>query len=46
MTRTIADGATVLVDYFDTSKINLVNQAAGGRSFPSYVREGKMGSCR
>ncbi|HEY2760417.1 MAG TPA: rhamnogalacturonan acetylesterase [Pirellulales bacterium] len=31
----------VLVDYFDTSKINLVNQAAGGRSFPSYVREGK-----
>ena len=31
----------VLADYFDTSKINLVNQAAAGRSFPSYVREGR-----
>jgi rhamnogalacturonan acetylesterase len=26
----------VLVDYFDTSKINLVNCAQGGASFPSY----------
>src|SRR2546423_1105718 len=26
----------VLVDYFDTAKINLVNQAQGGASFPSY----------
>jgi rhamnogalacturonan acetylesterase len=26
----------VLVDYFDTSKINLVNQAQAGTSFPSY----------
>jgi lysophospholipase L1-like esterase len=26
----------VLVDYFDTTRINLVNQAQGGASFPSY----------
>jgi lysophospholipase L1-like esterase len=26
----------VLVDYFDTSKVNLVNYAQGGASFPSY----------
>jgi rhamnogalacturonan acetylesterase len=26
----------VLLDYFDTSKINLVNYAQGGASFPSY----------
>src|SRR2546423_1656486 len=26
----------VLVDYFDTARINLVNQAQGGASFPSY----------
>ena len=32
--------AAPLVDYFDTSKINVVNRARGGRSFRSFVREG------
>ena len=32
--------AAPLIDYFDTSKINLVNRARGGRSFRSFVREG------
>jgi lysophospholipase L1-like esterase len=29
-----------LVDYFDATKINVVNRARGGRSFRSFVREG------
>lgn len=33
--------AAVLIDYFDTSKINVVNRALGGRSFRSFVREGR-----
>lgn len=32
--------AAPLVDYFDTTKINVVNRARGGRSFRSFVREG------
>ncbi|MBN2181854.1 MAG: hypothetical protein JW715_08050 [Sedimentisphaerales bacterium] len=32
--------AAVLVDYFDTNKINVVNRARGGRSCRSFVREG------
>lgn len=32
--------AAVLIDYFDTSKMNVVNRARGGRSFRSFVREG------
>src|SRR5262249_49937193 len=28
-----------LIDYFDTSKINVINLARGGRSFRSFVRE-------
>ena len=30
----------VLGDYFDTTRINVVNRARGGRSFRSFVREG------
>jgi lysophospholipase L1-like esterase len=32
--------AAVINDYFDGTKINLVNRARGGRSFRSFVREG------
>ena len=32
--------AAVLIDYFDTTKINVVNRARGGRSCRSFVREG------
>ena len=32
--------AAVLIDYFDTNKINVVNRARGGRSCRSLVREG------
>lgn len=32
--------AAPLVDYFDTTKINVVNRARGGRSFRSFMREG------
>src|SRR5204863_7157799 len=32
--------AAPLIDYFDTTKINVVNRARGGRSFRSFVREG------
>ncbi len=32
--------AAPLVDYFDTSKINVVNLARGGRSFRTFVHEG------
>ncbi|HTB63665.1 MAG TPA: GDSL-type esterase/lipase family protein [Opitutales bacterium] len=32
--------AALLVDYFDTSKINLVNPSIGGRSFRSFYHEG------
>jgi lysophospholipase L1-like esterase len=32
--------AAVLIDYFDTNKINVVNRARGGRSCRSFVREG------
>ncbi|HVS51060.1 MAG TPA: hypothetical protein VHD62_01800 [Opitutaceae bacterium] len=32
--------AAPLVDYFDPTKINVVNRARGGRSFRSFVREG------
>lgn len=38
--RTRGWGA-VLNDYFDTSKINIVNYAAGGRSFRTYTTEGR-----
>ena len=31
----------VLIDYFDTSKINLINRAVGGRSFRTFTREGR-----
>lgn len=31
----------VLIDYFDTSKLNLINRAVGGRSFRSFTREGR-----
>ena len=30
----------VLVDYFDTNKVNLVNRARGGRSFRTFLGEG------
>jgi lysophospholipase L1-like esterase len=33
--------AALLVDYFDTSKINLVNPSIGGRSFRSFYYEGR-----
>ncbi len=33
--------AALLVDYFDTSKVNLVNPAIGGRSFRSFTYEGR-----
>jgi lysophospholipase L1-like esterase len=32
--------AAVVVDYFDTDKVNVVNRARGGRSCRSFVREG------
>jgi lysophospholipase L1-like esterase len=32
--------AAPLIDYFDTSKINVVNRARGGRSFRTFVYEG------
>ncbi|HVX85791.1 MAG TPA: rhamnogalacturonan acetylesterase [Phycisphaerae bacterium] len=32
--------AAPLIDYFDTSKINVVNRARGGRSFRTFVHEG------
>jgi lysophospholipase L1-like esterase len=32
--------AAPLIDYFDTTKINIVNRSRGGRSFRSFVREG------
>lgn len=32
--------AAPLIDYFDTTKINVVNRARGGRSSRSFVREG------
>jgi rhamnogalacturonan acetylesterase len=32
--------AAILVDYFDTSKVNLVNQAEGGARFNSYLAQG------
>jgi lysophospholipase L1-like esterase len=33
--------AALLVDYFDTSKVNLVNQAVGGARFNTYLAQGK-----
>ncbi|HVU39028.1 MAG TPA: GDSL-type esterase/lipase family protein [Opitutales bacterium] len=33
--------AALLVDYFDQSKINLVNPSIGGRSFRSFYHEGR-----
>lgn len=33
--------AAILVDYFDTSKVNLVNQAVGGARFNGYIAEGR-----
>jgi lysophospholipase L1-like esterase len=33
--------AAPLIDYFDTSKINVVNTSIGGRSFRSFTREGR-----
>jgi lysophospholipase L1-like esterase len=33
--------AALLVDYFDTSKVNLVNQAAGGARFNTYLAQGR-----
>ena len=33
--------AAVLVDFFDKSKINIVNRAVGGRSFRTFYGEGK-----
>jgi hypothetical protein len=35
--------AAVLVDYFDTSKVNLVNYAIGGARFNSYLAPGRGG---
>jgi lysophospholipase L1-like esterase len=32
--------AALLIDYFDASKINVVNRARGGRSFRTFVHEG------
>jgi lysophospholipase L1-like esterase len=32
--------AALLVDYFDTNKVNLINRARGGRSFRTFVFEG------
>jgi lysophospholipase L1-like esterase len=32
--------AALLVDYFDTTKVNLINRARGGRSFRTFVYEG------
>ncbi len=32
--------AALLIDYFDATKINVVNRARGGRSFRSFVHEG------
>jgi lysophospholipase L1-like esterase len=32
--------AALLIDYFDPTKINVVNRARGGRSFRSFVHEG------
>ena len=32
--------AALLVDYFDTNKVNLINRARGGRSFRTFVYEG------
>lgn len=31
----------VLIDYFDPSKLNIINRAVGGRSFRSFTREGR-----
>jgi lysophospholipase L1-like esterase len=33
--------AALLVDYFDTSKVNLVNQAVGGARFNTYLAQGR-----
>ncbi len=33
--------AALLVDYFDTSKVNLVNQAIGGARFNTYLAQGR-----
>ncbi len=33
--------AALLIDYFDTSKINLVNPSIGGRSFRTFYHEGR-----
>ena len=32
----------VLVDYFDTGKVNVVNRAIAGRSFRTYYGEGAL----
>lgn len=33
----------VLIDFFDTSRLNIINRAAGGRSFRTFTREGRWG---
>ncbi|MFO0921966.1 MAG: rhamnogalacturonan acetylesterase [Pirellulales bacterium] len=33
----------VLIDYFDSDRIQIINRAVGGRSFRSYTREGRWG---
>jgi lysophospholipase L1-like esterase len=33
--------AALLVDYFDTNKVNLVNQAVGGARFNTYLAQGR-----
>ncbi|MCA9218480.1 MAG: rhamnogalacturonan acetylesterase, partial [Planctomycetales bacterium] len=38
--RTTRGWGAVLIDYFDVSKLNIINRAVGGRSFRSFTREG------
>ena len=39
--RTTRGWGAVLIDYFDTNRLNIINRAVGGRSFRTFTREGR-----